>query len=209
MNTSAQGFRPAPGLVTGEFVLRPIRAGDADSDHDAVMETRDFLRLWEGTGWPEEGFTVEENREDLVRLQQRHEAGESYTYTVVSPTTGQCMGCVYLFPTSAQLFAKATISAKHDAKWADFKVAVYFWIRQSRLAEGLDEKLLDAVAAWLHREWRIDDYLFITNEFAESQLLLLERAGQTPLFEVSYPNKQSKEWVYGRLRKSGGGTSEA
>jgi hypothetical protein len=44
------------GLRTAEFVLRPIVADDAEKDHAAVMETREDLRLWEQSTWPEEDF---------------------------------------------------------------------------------------------------------------------------------------------------------
>ncbi|HEU4849283.1 MAG TPA: hypothetical protein VFS93_02625 [Terrimesophilobacter sp.] len=74
-----------PGPRTDEFVLRPIVADDAELDHAAVMETREYLRLWEQSTWPEDDFTVEANRKDLVGLEQRHAAHRAFTYTVLEP----------------------------------------------------------------------------------------------------------------------------
>ena len=75
---------PVPArLETDEFVLRPIRAADAACDHAAVMETLHDLRVWEQSGWPEESFSVEANRKDLVDLEQRHAERRAFTYTVM------------------------------------------------------------------------------------------------------------------------------
>lgn len=196
MNTEDRGFHTPNGFLADEFVLRPIRATDAECDYDAVMETRDFLRDWEGTGWPDEGFTVEANREDLARLERRHQNGESFTYIVVSLTNGECLGCVYIFPTSAKLFTKAKIELRSPADWSDFQVAVYFWVRKSRMADMLDERLLRALDLWLRHEWHVDDYLLITNELAERQVELLGGTGRTPRFELSFPNKPVRELAY-------------
>jgi hypothetical protein len=189
-------LRAPPGLIAGEFVLRPIREADAESDHEAVMETRGFLREWEGTGWPDENFTVEANREDLLRLERRHSDGESFTYTVVSSAQTNCLGCVYVFPTSAKLFSNALVGRIGQDNWNDFGAAIYFWVRQSRLPDRLDERLVEALDEWLRREWEIEHYLFITSEVAAHQVQLLQRFGRTKRFELSFPNKSRKELAF-------------
>ena len=95
-------------LRTTDFVLRPIVADDAEMDHAAVMETREHLRLWEQSTWPEDDFTVQANREDLVDLEQHHAEHRAFTYTVLDPHGTECLGCVYVFPTSASFLVKAT-----------------------------------------------------------------------------------------------------
>ena len=75
---------PVPAeLKTDEFALRPIVAGDAEQDYAAVMQTREYLRLWEQSTWSAEDFTVEGNRKDLVDLEERHAAHRAFTYTVL------------------------------------------------------------------------------------------------------------------------------
>lgn len=203
MNNAHRSLSPPKRFQSDEFLLRPISTTDAEADYDALMETTTFLRSWEGTGWPEEGFTVEANREDLARLQRRHEEDESYTYTVIHPTSEQCLGCVYIFPTSAKLFVKARIEGRNNAQWSDFDVAVYFWVRQSRMTDGLDERLLEALDEWLRQEWRINDYLLVTNELVEHQISLLTRINRELCFAISYSNKSSQEWAFSRPSKTG------
>ncbi|MCC7143311.1 MAG: N-acetyltransferase [Candidatus Eisenbacteria bacterium] len=184
------------GMQTDEFLLRRIRASDAEADYEAVMETKESLRKWEQTGWPDDGFTVEANREDLIRLEERHDRGESFTYTVADPVTSSCLGCLYVFPTGASLFARAEVTTLGDDLWSQHEVAVYFWVRASRLVDRLDERLVAASDRWLEREWRLQRPLFVTNEDVAQQVTMLEATGRTRRFELSYPNKPAKEWAY-------------
>ena len=189
-------FRAPGELRTDEFVLRPLRASDAALDHEAVMETKDSLRVWEQSGWPADDFTVEANREDLARLEARHDAGESFTYTLFDPDGVQCLGCVYIFPTSASLFSKAEIRPLGDAQWEDFDLVVYFWVRRSRWESALDERLVSSLEAWLRDEWRTDRALIHTSELFDRQVKLLAASGRVRLFELRYEEKPGKELAY-------------
>ncbi|MCA9728991.1 MAG: N-acetyltransferase [Candidatus Eisenbacteria bacterium] len=195
MDSTDRSFRVPDELSTGEFVLRPIRESDAELDHEAVMSSKEFLRDWEQTGWPKEDFTVEANREDLVRLRRRHENGESFTYTVLNPQGDSCLGCVYVVPTSAELFAKAEVRPTGDSRWSEFEIAVYFWVRESRTTDGLDARLLDAMDPWFRRQWNVR-YLLLTNERVSHQVDLLESTGCTLRFELAYSSKPGKELAY-------------
>ena len=63
-------FGPDVSLSAGpradEFILRPITAADARFDCEAVMDSREYLRQWEQSTWPEDDFTVADNQSDLV-----------------------------------------------------------------------------------------------------------------------------------------------
>src|SRR6478735_2958146 len=156
---------PVPaGLRTDEFLLRPILAVDAEADHDAVMETREYLRLWEQSTWPEDDFTVEADRRDLAGLEERHAEGRAFTYTVLDTDGAACLGCVYVFPTGASFLAKSTVTPVADDAWEDVDVVAYFWVRRRRMADGLDERLLAALRVWFRDEWRVPRAVFVTSE---------------------------------------------
>jgi hypothetical protein len=91
MTLSERGICAPSGYETHEFVLRPLLASDAQLDYDAVMESREFLRKWEQSTWPEDNFTVEANREDLVKAERKHASGENFTYTVMNPDQAECL----------------------------------------------------------------------------------------------------------------------
>jgi hypothetical protein len=160
------------------------------------MESKEFLRQWEQSSWPADDFTVEANREDLDKLERRHTDGESFTYTVMNPTETQCLGCVYIFPTTARLFSKAQISAIDGARWSEFEAAVYFWIRKSRLADELDRRLLDALGPWLEHDWGIEPHLIVTNEQFEQQVAMIEGANLQLRFHLTFPNEPGKSLAY-------------
>lgn len=191
-------FQAPEELRSDEFLLRPIRAADAELDYAAVMESTSFLRRWEQSTWPADDFTVDANRADLAKLERRHASGESYTYTVMNPAETQCLGCVYILPTTAPLFSRAKISAIDGAQWATYQAAVYFWIRKSRLADALDRRLLAALGPWLEQDWRLeqDHSLIVTNEQFEQQVALIEGAARQLRFRLSFPNQSGAYLAY-------------
>lgn len=189
-------FQAPEELRTDEFLLRPIRVADAELDYAAVMESKEFLRLWEQSSWPEDDFTVDANRADMEKLERRHSDRESFTYTVMNPAETHCLGCVYILPTDARQFSRAQISAIDGARWAAYDAAVYFWVRKSRLADGLDRRLLAALGPWLERDWHIEHHLIVTNEQFEQQVSMIERAKLQLRFQLMFPNEPGKSLAY-------------
>lgn len=176
-------------LATDEFVLRPITAADAARDHEAVMETRADLRVWEQSTWPADDFTVEANREDLVDLERRHAEGRAFTFTVVDPADTECLGCVYVFAPTASFLAQSTVTPLSSEVWLEQDAVVYFWVRATRAATGMDERLLAALRPWFRDEWHMVRTVYVTNELFTHQVELLERAGLTPVFRFTEPDK--------------------
>lgn len=189
---------PVPdGLTTERFVLRPIVADDAEDDYAAVMESRAALRLWEQSAWPADDFTVEANRADLFGLQQRHAEHRAYTFTVRDPEDTVCLGCVYLFPTTATFLAKSAVIPLADDAWEDVDVVAYFWVRSSQLEAGLDAPLLDALRSWLRDAWCFERIVFVTNEQFEQQAALLAGTDLGLRFELRESGKPGTYLVFG------------
>lgn len=189
---------PVPAeLKTEEFALRPIVADDAEMDYAAVMETREYLRLWRQSTWPKDDFTVEANREDLIDLEQRHVAHRAFTYTVLDPDGTRCLGCVYVFPTSATFLAKSTVTPVGEDEWTDVDAVIFFWARLSQMATGMDERLLAALRAWFNDEWKLEKTVYVTSEQFTQQVDLLDRTDLNLKFEVLEPGKPRKRLVFG------------
>lgn len=197
MSTSFSDGPVPTGLTTAEFVLRPIVADDAEKDHAALMDTREELRLWEQSTWPEDDFTVEANREDLQKLEERHADRRAFTYTVLTPDGEECVGCVYLFPTGASFLAKSTVTAVGEDAWEDVDVVVYFWTRRAQTEKGMDERLLAAVRAWFRDEWKVGRAVFVTNEQFTQQVDMIRRTDLTLRFELVEPGTPGTYLVFG------------
>lgn len=184
-------------LRTEEFMLRPITADDAENDYRAVMETREYLRLWEQSSWPAEDFTVEANRQDLAGLEERHSAHRAFTFTVLDPTGTECLGCVYVFPTSAKFLANSAVTALADDSWSEVDAVIYFWARLSRMQTRMDSRLLAALRRWFATEWAFRTPVHVTNEEFRQQAELLESTDLALKFELVEPGKPGKYLVYG------------
>jgi hypothetical protein len=184
-------------LRTEQFVLRPIVADDSEADYDAVMETREYLRLWQQSTWPEDDFTVEANRKDLVELERRHVERRAFTYTVLAPDGTECLGCVYVFPPSAAFLMKSTVTPVGDDDWADVDAVVFFWARASQMETGMDERLLAALRAWLNEEWKLHRAVFVTNEQFKQQVDLIGSTNLSLKFELLEPGKRGKFLAFG------------
>ncbi len=125
-------------LVTHEFILRTLTVNDLVKDFDAVMSSVGHLTglMAPGSDWPV-GLTIEEDLIDLGWHQREFTLRHSFAYTVMSPDETQCLGCCYIYPTDAP----------------EFYVEAYYWAREDRLADGLEERLGQTFRDWLKHEW--------------------------------------------------------
>lgn len=184
------------GLKTREFVLRPLLASDAELDYEAVMESKEFLRKWGQSTWPEDDFTVEANRDDLMTAERRHANGDAFTYTVMNLDQTECLGCVYVLPPDAQMFTGANVAAIGADQWTDCDATVFLWIRKSRLPEGLDRTLLDSLVTWFEREWSFKAPVVVTNEQFDQQVAMIEGTVLRHRLEVKVPDDPGKYLAY-------------
>ena len=179
-------------LRTDEFVLRPLTPAHVHLDYAALMVSKEMLRLWSGTSWPEDDFTVAQNLEDLEMHDREHQERVAFTYTVLSPDERECLGCVYINPlTNHQERNKEELTAvlPHTAN-------IGFWVKQPRLADKLDARLLAALLAWFEREWSFTAVTFNTNEHNSQQIALLEQAGLRLKYKLNMPRRTQKYLIY-------------
>jgi len=119
------------------LVIRGLTVHDAVKDYDAVMMSAEHLQaLWPAESWPE-GLTLEQNLIDLAWHQKEFQTRRSFAYTVLLVDSPEVIGCVYIYPTYK----------------ADFDAEVHLWVRASRLAEGLEDRLYEVVTDWLAEDW--------------------------------------------------------
>ena len=132
-------FEPPTRRAEDRFVLEPLGPQHNESDLAAWTSSIDHIRSTPGYPdgrWPPVGgMSSEANLADLTRHAADFAARKGFTFTVLDPASGEVIGCVYLYPTTAD---------GHD-------VDVQSWVRADR-AE-LDIPLADAVAAWLASDW--------------------------------------------------------
>jgi hypothetical protein len=141
-----EGFTVPDGLTAAEFRLVPLGPQHNESDYAAWTASSDHIRATPGfadRGWPHE-MSLDDNLRDLERHAQDFAARRGFTYTVLSPTAGDVIGCVYIYPPAGQ--ATDGTGRRH--------AAIRSWVRADHPA--LDPVLHDTVLAWLGRDWPFD-----------------------------------------------------
>jgi hypothetical protein len=133
-------FVPPSGLELPGMRLEPLGPQHNERDFDAWTSSMDHIHGTPGfeddgdDAWPRP-MTLEENRSDLVGHAADFEARSGFTYTVLDPSSGDVIGCLYIYPAA---------DGEHDAR-------VKSWVRVSR--RDLDRPLWRGVSEWLARDW--------------------------------------------------------
>jgi len=189
-------------MSTGDVLLRPLRASDAEADLEALMASREMLRVWDQSDWPSDDFRLEENRDDLAEHEADHEAGRAFTYTVVDANDGRCVACVYVYPLESTLRAMGADDTELKDV-GDHEAYVTFWVRESELSGGLERRLLDALVTWFDDEWSFRRLAFGSNTADTRQLGLLKERGFRPEWEFPVPSRDASYVVLLRDRPTG------
>lgn len=132
-------FKAPEVLETNKFRLRMLTVNDVAKDYDAVMTSIDHLQGIFGprSKWPSPDLTFEQDLIDLGWHQKEFQTRSSFAYTVMKLDESQCLGCIYIFPSTKE----------------DYEVEVYMWVRKSAYGEGLDLVLFKTVKNWIEEKW--------------------------------------------------------
>lgn len=177
MSFYQEDARVPAGLRTDEFVLRMLAATDVDLDYDAVMASRDMLHLRSGGSWPREGFTLAENLSDLQGHEADFHARRGFTYTIMNPDETQCLGCLYIYPLGSILRRIGVDAAEAANAASDDAAEASFWVRQERVADDLDKRVLAALLPWLRRDFAFSRLYLRAFEREQRHVAIFAEAG--------------------------------
>ena len=125
----ANDFQVPAVLETENFRLRMLTVNDLVKDYEAVMSSVNHLQglFGEKSKWPSDQLTLEQDLIDLGWHQKEFQRRSSFAYTVMTLDEKKCLGCVYIYPSTA----------------SDIDADVYLWARESELGSGLEAGLTD------------------------------------------------------------------
>jgi RimJ/RimL family protein N-acetyltransferase len=182
-------------LQADKFIFRPLRGSDVELDYDAVMSSSDMLRAWSQSDWPRDGFTLEENLEDLQRHEQEHLEKKAFTYTIMNPEETFCLGCIYLNP----LLPEELDLVNYQHPVADeeaFAASVRYWIRESHASKEFNTMILERIIHWLDREWRFNCVVFPVAMADSMQTKLFDEVGLSPAGNFTFEPQNSYWNIY-------------
>lgn len=193
-----RGIEPADGFARPGFVVRPLVPGDVVLDHEAVMSTRTFLYHWEqDPPYPPDDFSVDDNLEDLRKMDAAHRDGTRYTYTVINADETECLGCIYLLPNDDRLYRTAVVTSDDGTDLSSVDATVAFWVRASTWDDGFERILLEAVLGWLRDDWPLVRFVIMTNEHLDHQIATIESLGLTRRFTYARDRDMCTSYAYG------------
>jgi len=157
-----EDFRVPQRIEQANYVLRPLTTADVEKDYEAVMSSKDSLRqiFGENDAWPDEQMTLQENERDLQRHQTDFEQRQGFTYTVETPEGDSCLGCVYIYP----------------AQRGDYDARVYYWVRDSAKAQGVEAQLGAFLRQWLREAWPFRQPVFPGRDISWQEWEALKRS---------------------------------
>ena len=134
-------FKIPEVLETDRFRLRMITVNDVKKDYDAVMTSIEHLQKTKPFGpnhkWPTKDLPYEQDLIDLGWHQKEFQKRSSFAFTVMNLDETECLGCVYIYPSD---------NPNYDA-------IIMMWVRQSEVANELDEILFSSVKKWIQDKW--------------------------------------------------------
>jgi len=135
--------------LTGELV---------DLDTRAYLESPDAITSHSAGRWPVKGFTRVENLRLIEGHEREHEAGEAFTYALLSPARDREWGCVYLRPLRSFLDRSGTTLALDPSVVLDAAI-VTLWLIDDTARRPAGDELVALLEAWL-LAWRPQAAIF-------------------------------------------------
>lgn len=170
---------PPTKLQTEALLFVPLSPAHVHRDYDALMVSKEMLRVWGGHGWPSDDFTLEANLQDLEWHHLEHQENIAYTYTILTPDEHECLGCVYIKPLS---------DIQEDAP--DYHAIVRYWVIEPQLAHGLEIRVLDALINWFNSDaWQFERVLLHARQVDERQLATFVEAGLAESDTIDLPDR--------------------
>ncbi len=175
------------------FALTRLTATHAERDHAALLASREYLRAWSDSSWPEDGFSVAENADQLRRHDEEHEARVAFTYGVLDAEERRVRGCIYVRPLGDMLRTRGVEPPEGPAWPGGATPCARGWIRRDDPETDLD--LLRVVLAWLAGPaWAFSELWWTAASDDARQLAALDALGWTR--ELRTPTSDAgREWV--------------
>jgi hypothetical protein len=185
MNIFRPDFHPPQTFESEAVVIFPTNEAFYLSDHEAVMRSKEGLRVWSQSPWPEDSFTPEQNREDLLLHVADNKNHEAYGYMIYSPDRKTCFGSLYVNPL-AGLSENYSLSAAEAQSLGGFDARLDYWVVDGEPA--LEKQITESVRDWLNEGWNIQPLFACRREMRERQAiyqslgfeLFLDLTGKSP-----------------------------
>ena len=143
---------PVPdNYATDRFRLRRQMFDDNCADYQAVMQSRQQLRVWSDSDWPPDNFTPEDNLSDLEMHIGEHERDEAYGFSVFDAAVDALIGSLYINPIGSIIASYQ--DDEHAASIVQrFDACADYWLLEG-LSGEMQVDFLKTIQTWLKDAW--------------------------------------------------------
>jgi RimJ/RimL family protein N-acetyltransferase len=193
-------------LHTDNFMLLPLTPDHVELDYAALMNSKEMLRLWSGSPWPRDDFTLAENLEDLKWHWDEHQKRIAFTFTVLNLAEDTCLGCVYIKPMTEisadnSEWETVTEAANVTASTGSTAVSTHsalirFWTVQETPIPKLDKTLLFVLRQWFAADWAFSEIYWHTPVNNPQQIDMFQAHGLRNLGRIQMPNRGGEHFLF-------------
>jgi hypothetical protein len=164
-------------LETADFVIHRQRISDNELDFDAVMSSKQILRKWSDSEWPEDDFSLEQNAQDIAEHIADHEQNSDYGFSIFTPGEDRLLGSLYL-NALAPLLENYPTDPMTLARLLEFDIRVEYWLRAG-VSPDLELRFVQSVIKWLEDAWWFENPVFGSRKDMTSRRSLYAELGMT------------------------------
>ena len=173
MNIFTKEFSPPQTLTTKTFCLFPTHQDFYESDYTAVMNTRALLRIWSQSPWPEDDFTPQMNKDDLLHHIEDNKTHAAYGYMIYSLDKKTCYGSLYVNPLAAVPDNYHTTKEEADLV-RSHQGRLDCWIVDEN--SDLEKTIISEIKNWFESTWKIK-FLFSARVGMNKRISIYEDLG--------------------------------
>jgi hypothetical protein len=181
---------PIPvGLKQNHYHLEVLHPRHLEMDYHAVMGSKEFLRRWSNSDWPEDNFTLEGNLFDLEWHYQEYQEKIAFTYTILNPEKSKCLGCIYIRPISSIQF----ITLMETRLLKSYPFFCSYWVINEIRNSELDQVIFSDLKNWLRTIWNLPAIIFTNNkQIPEQDVIFLNNSLE--LFLILQDENRYQQW---------------
>lgn len=142
-------------LLKENIAVFPTNTDYTNEDYEAVIISREFLRVWGGDTWPEHSFSPQDNFDYLSHHIEDNITHRAYGYMIFSAGRKKSLGSVYI--NSLESWPNYNNLTKGVDPRENFDARIDYWTRSDM--PDLELTLIPKLAEWFHKEWKINPLL--------------------------------------------------
>lgn len=177
-------------LQTETCIIRPLTPAHVKLDYAALMSNKEMLRLWSGSSWPADDFTLAENLSDLEWHGSEHQERIAFTFTVLNTTEDSCLGCIYIKP-FIEILVDTPGWNTDAASVSPHTALVRLWT-----INNLDKTLLPFLQQWFSTKWAFSEIYWHTPANHSQQINAFQAVGLQTVGAIQLPNRGGQHILF-------------